>query len=408
MEMYALANAVQVDYWNLRHSETLSNALKVSELAGKVDAPFSEFVARYYSGNALRLHGDLDGARSHAEVSLILAERLRDRWSLAGALSVNQNVSQSVGDWTTAREFSSRALSLYPEDPRLLGLRTQLEYLVGDLAEGKEFMERLLEVMRLNVPAPNNAYVLPAITIPLVALTVGDVEWLDVAAEAVEVILSSASANPLAASSARVSQALLAILQGDSTTASREYSVLESRRGALLGPYSMNADRLLGLLCQSIGNLDQAVSHFEEALSFCRKAGYGPELAWTCCEYADCLRQRNGDGDRAKAMSQLDESLAISIELGMRPLRERVEARLEGLDARASRTPKYISGLSQREVEVLRLVAAGKTDREIAEELYISFRTVGNHLRNILNKTGTINRTEAATFAAQQGLLDSS
>ena len=53
---------------------------------------------------------------------------------------------------------------------------------------------------------------------------------------------------------------------------------------------------------------------------------------------------------------------------------------------------------------MLRLIAAGKTDREIAEELFISFRTVGNHVRNILNKTNTTNRTEAATFAAHQGL----
>ena len=59
-------------------------------------------------------------------------------------------------------------------------------------------------------------------------------------------------------------------------------------------------------------------------------------------------------------------------------------------------------------MEVLRLIAVGKTDREIAEELFISFRTVGNHVRNILNKTNTINRTEAATFAATQGLLESS
>ena len=53
-------------------------------------------------------------------------------------------------------------------------------------------------------------------------------------------------------------------------------------------------------------------------------------------------------------------------------------------------------------------IATGKTDREIAEELFINSRTVGNHVRNILNKTNSANRTEAATFANQHGLLDSS
>ena len=63
---------------------------------------------------------------------------------------------------------------------------------------------------------------------------------------------------------------------------------------------------VLGLLSQTMGNLDQAVDHFEDALVFCRKGGYRPELAWTCCDYADMLRERDSEGDRAKAISLLD------------------------------------------------------------------------------------------------------
>ena len=55
-------------------------------------------------------------------------------------------------------------------------------------------------------------------------------------------------------------------------------------------------------------------------MAFCRKAGYRPELAWSLCDYADTLLQRSDEGDRSKAMSMLDESLAISRDLGMRPL----------------------------------------------------------------------------------------
>ena len=46
-----------------------------------------------------------------------------------------------------------------------------------------------------------------------------------------------------------------------------------------------------------------------------------------------------------------------------------------------------------------------RSNREIGEELFISFRTVGNHVSSILNKTDTSNRNEAATFAALQGLI---
>ena len=94
-----------------------------------------------------------------------------------------------------------------------------------------------------------------------------------------------------------------------------------------------SVDRLLGLLSQTMGNLDQAAGHFEEALAFCRKAGYKPELAWSCCDYSDTLRERDAEGDRAKAKVLLDESLAISTELGMRPLMERVTERLDRIQA---------------------------------------------------------------------------
>ena len=82
-----------------------------------------------------------------------------------------------------------------------------------------------------------------------------------------------------------------------------------------------------------MGNLNQATAHFEDALAFCRKAGYKPELAWSCCDYADVLRERGGEGDRAMAVALLDESLAISSELGMRPLMDRVQSRREILGA---------------------------------------------------------------------------
>ncbi len=92
---------------------------------------------------------------------------------------------------------------------------------------------------------------------------------------------------------------------------------------------NLSVDRLLGLLSVTIGQIDQAGDHFEDALGFCRETGRRPELAWTCCDYADTLLQRNNPGDREKAMLLLDESLAISSELGMRPLMERVLSRRE-------------------------------------------------------------------------------
>ncbi len=129
-------------------------------------------------------------------------------------------------------------------------------------------------------------------------------------------------------------------------------------------------------------------------------------MAWTCCDYADALFQTNGPGDPAKTITLLEESLAISTELGMRPLMQRVTERQELAQAQPSAAPSYPDGLTQREVEVLGLVAAGKSNADIAEELVISPNTVVRHVSNILAKTGSSNRTEAARYASQHGLAE--
>ena len=121
---------------------------------------------------------------------------------------------------------------------------------------------------------------------------------------------------------------LLAVQRDDQSAAADNYAYLLGQRGTIIWTFS-SVDRLLELLSQTMGNPDQAAAHFKDALAFCRKAGYRPELAWTCCDYADMLRERDAEGDRAKAITLLDESLAISIELGMRPLMELVLSRRE-------------------------------------------------------------------------------
>lgn len=63
------------------------------------------------------------------------------------------------------------------------------------------------------------------------------------------------------------------------------------------------------------------------------------------------------------------------------------------------------AGLSRREVEVLRLVAAGRTNREIAGELFLSPRRVDMHVRNLLRKLDRRSRLEAAHRARELGLL---
>ncbi len=72
--------------------------------------------------------------------------------------------------------------------------------------------------------------------------------------------------------------------------------------------------------------------------------------------------------------------------------------------APAPRRREAEGGLTAREREVLRLVAAGKTNREIADQLVLSERTVINHLSHVFDKIGVDNRTAAAAWAFARGL----
>ncbi len=171
-----------------------------------------------------------------------------------------------------------------------------------------------------------------SIAIPAIARITGVPNRLEIAEAAAESLLLKQSVSPLFATWAKAGLALLAEQRGDESAAAEHHAYFLGQRGTMIVPVS-SVDRLLGLLAHTMGELANASQHFEDSLQFCRKAGYRPELAWTCCDYADTLLQRNETGDREKAMSLLDESLTISSELGMRPLMERVLSRREILKA---------------------------------------------------------------------------
>jgi len=278
--------------------------------------------------------GDLGEARQHTGALLPLAESLKDQYWLITAYQINSSQHFLAGEWQLAREFSDRGLAIGPSDERLLSSRIQCEYELGDFEQGKLFLERLLDAWRQTPTEPTADYATPALVIPVVARITGVPERFDIAETVAQNIMSLPATSPIIEISARVSLALLAVLRGDSAAAKEHYFAIESRRVPMLGAVaSISAYRVLGLLAQTFGDIQQAATHFEDALAFCRQAGYRPELAWTCCDYADTLLQRKEPGDREKAMSLLDESLAISSELGMRPLMERVLSRREILKA---------------------------------------------------------------------------
>jgi DNA-binding NarL/FixJ family response regulator len=101
-------------------------------------------------------------------------------------------------------------------------------------------------------------------------------------------------------------------------------------------------------------------------------------------------------GDTVSARSELSVAQRTFAELGTEPARREVEQLLD---------PALPDGLTAREVEVLRLVAAGHSNPQIAAQLFLSEKTVARHLSNIFGKTGVTSRTAAATYAHGHDLL---
>jgi DNA-binding NarL/FixJ family response regulator len=91
--------------------------------------------------------------------------------------------------------------------------------------------------------------------------------------------------------------------------------------------------------------------------------------------------------------------------MGMRGVFESLEALDHAARAHNGRRGEYPDGLTARELEILRLVSEGATDRQIALQLFISEKTVHNHVSNVLAKTGCSNRAEAASYAVRRHLV---
>jgi len=328
-----LTHAAAVSGAHLHWQESVDNGLRAIELAADDENPFSEHPSRFWTAFSFLHMGELGAARPHALALRDLVERRSIPRQLAStSFSPITTLSCLEGDWKAGREYIDRALELSPLNPVFLLLRIMLEHELGESAQGEVYLERLLEAAGRDNPDRSFASARMSFAIAMIARITGIPDRLDIAEAAAEKVLSRQSVPPNRAMHANAGFALLAVRKGDRSAATEHYDYLVAQRGTMIETTS-SVDRLLGLLSQTMGDLSQAATHFEDALAFCRKAGYRPELAWACCDYADMLRQRDAQGDRAKAITLLNEALAVSSELGMRPLMERVLSRREILKA---------------------------------------------------------------------------
>ena len=196
----------------------------------------------------------------------------------------------------------------------------------------------------------------------------------------------------------------VAVATGDRAAAERIHDHLAPYGGMLVtfpGVVSYgSADRYLGRLCEAMGHARQARDHLERAVDVDAQMGW---TTWAAHSRFELGRHLVANGDPS--------DLRVGLEHIRHADRAARSARLVALRRKCrdqlgdSSESKGSSLLTKRELEVLGALAEGRTNREIGERIGASRHTVANHVRAILAKTGTANRTEAARWAHRRGLL---
>jgi DNA-binding CsgD family transcriptional regulator len=226
-----------------------------------------------------------------------------------------------------------------------------LRLVQGRLDDAKAMMRRVLGEARDRV---SRARLLPAYV--ELALAGGDAVAARAAANELSQIATEFGAPLLHAAAARANGHVL-LTEADPTAALAELRTAWQTWHEIDAPYEAARTRvLIGLACRRLGDLDSAEMEFDAARWMFQQLGAGPDLA--------------------------------GVESLLRPA-----------------PSATAGGLTAREVEVLRLVAAGKTNRSIAGDLFLSDKTVARHLANIFGKLGVSTRSAATAWAYEHDVV---
>jgi non-specific serine/threonine protein kinase len=357
-------------FWATRGHASEGHRWLARALAGPEAHPKARLGALYGAGWLAHIHYDASSARAYLDAALPLAQQQNDRWAMAWIVHLMGRVAYYQNDATTAQQLGEQSLGMARElgDEWLAGWALQLlgvtAHIAGDLETARRHHEQALEIrQRLVYPEGLGmcAFLLGLVDYhrgdyaSAYALTREGLQRFD------DVGVKWVVLNALGSTAA-----LIARHQPE--TAVRLAGAIDAIGTAInIPPIPLVADTLAGMLEQ-----------LRTALS-----GAAFEAAWMS----------------GQAMS-LEEAVAVALAV------EPPSDASDQMKATPTRPTGSLAGLSPREIDVLRLLARGHTNDEIAELLVLSLRTVERHVTHVYEKIGVRNRAEATAFALRHGLAD--
>jgi DNA-binding CsgD family transcriptional regulator len=362
-------------------------------------------------GTTLEIAADYEGARGALDSALGLCEATGAPAQEQVCVACMAYVLRELGDWNQAAELCDELLA----DP---SLPSGTSIVVGGvLGSIQAFRGRARAARALLGPSVATSRQLSVLSMAVDGAAA--LAWLDdvqgdpdSAAAHCRFVLArweESEDHHYAISGLRLASTLLAA-QRDGAGARRCAEALARIAGDTGHPYALAAlAHALGETALLDRDVDTAADQFSRAFTLHHDLDIPFERAQIALRLGAALVAA---GQRDEAIERLADCHRIARRLGARPLAAKASTEVaalgESLDQRLGRRAAAEhegAGLSRRELEVMRLVAAGRTNREIAGQLYLSVRTVDMHVRNILGKLGCRSRTEATAKAGELGML---
>ena len=367
-ELYQRLGLVLYDSADYRRAQgTLDTAL---DLCRAVDEPGTEVACVTCIVYVLRECGEWAEA-------LRLGRELIDSdtavWVANGILG---EIYAAQGKLSSARRMLSSALATASQVGHYnitVDVTTGLAHVAAAEGDSQETAERCASLLALWESSEDHHYAVPGLRFGAGFFSQdGDLARAHACTEALASISSKTGhGDALAALAFAIGETALAT--GDAETAAEQLSAAVELHRSLDLPYERAQIELrAGVALGVSGEKELALERLSDAYRTAKKLGARPLAA-----------------EAASNVSALGESI-------VRRLGTRAAADAEG------------AGLSRRELEVVRHVAAGRTNREIAQELFLSPRTVDMHVRNVLRKLDCRSRVEAAQRAGELALLETS
>ncbi len=381
---------------------SIEEALALAEVN---DTPSEAAKCCLYLAGAYYFTGEIKCSHEVSLRWIEFIERSRQRYQSRNPYSWLALLYSSQGAWRDAEQAIEHA-QLFVDQLSTTASSAFLQQVRGFLAYQREdylSSEQHLQAVVVNQRRDAGGLMLQASLLGLTQAALGKREDVLEHIAKLQTLLTEKSAGTLLNAPIITGLALLAIAVGDQELAVELYPQLLIYRGQ---HYWFLVDRVLGMIATLKRDWEMAEIHLAEAVTTAQRENLRPELARTLQAQADFELARDGKENVPLATKLLRDALTFLKELNLTQQIEQVQSRLRSLSRPKNvlARPSLPANLTGREVRVLQLVAKGMSNRQIAQELGLSAKTIANHLTHIFNKTLCENRAAAAAFAIQHDL----